>query len=1181
MPHPIVRCYNIPALQPQNMSNFVHLHTHSHYSLLDGLPSVPDLVEKVKSSKMKSIALTDHGVMYGAIEFYKACRDKGIKPVIGVEAYVAPNGRRNKRPRIDEKPYHLVLLAKNKTGYQNLVWLTSKAHLEGYYYKPRVDFELLEGRTEGIIALSACLQGEIPRAIVTGNDNQTKKVIEKYAALFGDGNFYLELQDHPTLENQGPVNNKLIEFSRSMGIPLVATNDVHYLNSEDDDAQDVLLCIQTKRLLSDPDRLTQKGEDYSLKTPDHMASVFSHAPEAVSNSVEIAERCNVEIELGKIQLPYFKTPNKATADDYLKTLCYQGINERYHLDLPPEAETPPRLKKVKERLDYELSVIERTGFASYFLIVQDFVNWAKKNSIVVGPGRGSAAGSIVSYLLNITNIDPLQYELLFERFLNPERISMPDIDMDFADTRRDEVIEHVERKYGKDHVAQIITFGTMAARAAVRDVGRVMGLPYTYCDKVAKLIPMFSTLEEALKTISELNDIYKNDPDGKRLIDTAKKLEGVARHSSTHACGVVITKDPLEKHVPLQYASQDDKTIITQYSLHPVDDLGLLKMDFLGLKNLTIIENAIAIIQKTIGQEVDLDQLPLDDKKTFSLLKKGKTTGVFQLESQGMKRYLKQLKPTELEDIIAMVSLYRPGPMELIPEYIDGKHGRRKITYLHPKLEPILNKTYGIAVYQEQVLQIARDLCGFTLGEADVLRKAIGKKIRKLLLEQKEKFIKGGVANGISKEVAKKLFDFTEPFAKYGFNRSHAACYALIAYQTAYLKANFPAQFMAALMTSDFENTDRIAIEVNEAKNMGIKVLPPDINESYSTFTVVARSLAENEPRIRFGLRAIKNVGANIVRVVIDERKKNGPYKNLEDFLTRVQSKDLNKKSLESLIKCGAMDMLGERNTLLANMDALLKFAKTAGRERDNGQTNLFNILPVAASPKLTLKSTEKAGKERKLSWEKELLGLFISEHPLDDYAEALKKISSPINSLAEQKKSSPVKIIGIITEIQRITTRAGQPMMFIKLEDTSGSLEILVFPALLQENAEIWREDKVVAVTGKLSDKDGVIKLLANKVEDIDIKELKNKDSGSPAQAGNNNVQNTVTIRLPHGTRKTVLDSLKKLLDQYPGPYQVCLHLEHPTNSKVVATKASIVYNNEVVSGIENIVGKKCVMVK
>jgi DNA polymerase-3 subunit alpha len=714
--------------------DFVHLHVHSHYSLLDGLPKIDELVAKAKEYRMKALALTDHGVMYGTIEFYQKARAAGLKPIIGVEAYIAPHGHTEKRPKIDERPFHIVLLAKNKTGYQNLIKLTSLAHLEGFYYRPRVDFDLLKKYGEGLVCLTACLQGEIPRLIINKNYDLVPAAIKKYQDIFGPDNFYLELQSHPHIEHQEEVNKKIIEFAKKLNVPLVATCDTHYLNTEDAEAQDILLCIQMKKKLDDKDRISYIGEDFSMRSPERMAEEFKDVPEALANTVKIAESCALEIELGKILLPHYEVPAGLTPESYLETLCRKGLKEKFGLQ-PGE--------KVLARLNYELEVIKKTGFSPYFLIVQDFVNWAKNNQIVVGPGRGSAAGSLVSYLLKITNIDPIKYDLLFERFLNPERISLPDIDMDFADTRRDEVIRYVEEKYGHDHVSQIITFGTMAARAAIRDVGRVLGVAYSYCDQIAKLIPVNINLEKAIEIVPELKEIYENDPEGKRLLDLAKKLEGVARHSSTHACGVLITREPLTQYVPIQYASQDDQIVISQYSLHPIEDLGLLKMDFLGLKNLTIIEMALVIIEKTAHLKIDLDKIPLDDKKTFKLLQEGKTTGVFQLESTGMKRYLRQLKPTELEDIIAMVSLYRPGPMEWIPNYIAGKHKIRQVEYLHPLLKPILERTYGVAIYQEQVMQIARDLAGFTLGEADVLRKAVGKKIRKLLNEQREKFIQG------------------------------------------------------------------------------------------------------------------------------------------------------------------------------------------------------------------------------------------------------------------------------------------------------------------------------------------------------------------------------------------------------------------------------------------------------
>ncbi|MFH1367440.1 MAG: DNA polymerase III subunit alpha [Patescibacteria group bacterium] len=1155
--------------------DFVHLHVHSHYSLLDGLPKIDELVAKAKEYRMKAVALTDHGVMYGTIEFYQKAKAAGLKPIIGVEAYIAPHGHTEKRPKIDERPFHLVLLAKNKTGYQNLIKLTSLAHLEGFYYRPRVDFDLLKKYSEGLIALTACLQGEIPRLIINKNYDLARDAIKKYREIFGPDNFYLELQSHPHIEHQEVVNKKMIEFAKELKVPLVATCDTHYLNAEDAEAQDILLCIQMKKKLDDKDRISYVGEDFSMRSPEKMAEDFKEVPEALANTVKIAERCSLEIELGKILLPHYEMPAGQTPESYLETLCQKGLKEKFGSQ--PDEE-------VLARLNYELEVIKKTGFSPYFLIVQDFVNWAKNNRIVVGPGRGSAAGSLVSYLLNITNIDPIKYNLLFERFLNPERISMPDIDMDFADTRRDEVIRYVEEKYGKDHVSQIITFGTMAARAAIRDVGRVLNVAYSYCDQVAKLIPTNLNLEKALEIVPELKEIYENDPEGKKLLDSAKKLEGVARHSSTHACGVLITREPLTQYVPIQYASQDDQIIISQYSLHPIEDLGLLKMDFLGLKNLTIVETALIIIEKTAGINIDIDKIPLDDKKTFKLLQEGKTTGVFQLESTGMKRYLRQLKPTELEDIIAMVSLYRPGPMEWIPNYIAGKHKLRQVQYLHPLLKPILERTYGVAIYQEQVMQIARDLAGFTLGEADVLRKAVGKKIRKLLNEQREKFIEGCIKNKINKEAAEKVFDFIEPFAGYGFNRAHAACYALIAYQTAYLKANFPEAFMAALLTSDLNDTDRIAIEVEECKLLDLEVLPPDINESYSTFAVTLDpKTSKVTNRLRFGLPAIKNVGANLVEEIMKERKANGHYINLEDFLSRVKTKDLNKKSLEALIKSGTLDRFGERNQMLKNIEQLLKFAKGAEKEADLRQSNLFGRLPASNIPKLRLTPEEKISKKQKLSWEKELLGLYISEHPLKEFQEELRNIVTPINELKDCfSRRTSVKIGGIITTIKKVITRSNEPMLFVRLEDQTAGLEILVFPKVLKENPTLWQEDKILIVEGKLSDKDGVIKILCNNAVEFDkekIKSLKKQTEDT-----NNSEKKSVYINISLSNyKKNILAKLKEIILAHAGDCRVFLAVEKKMGVKpqIIATSYYLDYNQDIVKKIELLLGPNNLKIK
>lgn len=1066
--------------------SFVHLHNHSHYSLLDGLTKLDEMINYAKEQGSPAIALTDHGSMYGIIEFYQKAKKAGIKPILGVETYVAPGSRHDKNTREDGRGNHLILLAKNLTGYQNLIKLISAAHLEGFYYKPRVDWELLEKYHEGLIASTACLAGEIPRLIKADKLKEARKRILEYNELFGQDNFYLELMDHPELADLEKVNAQLIEFSKELNIPLIATNDTHYFKKEDAQAQDILLCLQNKKKKTDTDRMTMIGKgDYSLRSNSEMIAAFAHVPEAIENTLKIAERCEVEIELGNIQLPFFAVPKGYDGNSYLRQWCEKEIPARY-----PQASSE-ELIKIKERLDYELSVITKMGWPSYFLIVADFINWAKDNKIVVGPGRGSAAGSIVCFLTGITNLDPLKYDLLFERFLNPERISMPDIDMDFSDLRRAEVINYVAEKYGQDHVAQIITFGTMAARAAVRDVGRVLDEPYEYCDKISKSIPMFTKLGDALKTVPELREMYANEPAARKILDYAKRLEGVARHASTHACGVLITDKPLTDYVPVQYASSADKSVISQYSLHPIEDLGLLKMDFLGLKNLTIIESALKIIKNTRGLEINIDEIPQDDPATYKLFQEGETTGVFQFESAGMKRYLRDLKPTIFEDIIAMVALYRPGPMEWIPDYIGGKHARKKVIYLHPKLAPILEKTYGVAIYQEQVMQIARDLAGFTMGQADILRKAMGKKIPALLAEQKEKFVEGCVKNGIYKEMAEKVFSFIEPFAGYGFNRSHAACYALIGYQTAYLKAHWPVEFMAALLSSDQGDSDRVAIEIEECRNMGIKIMAPDINESFASFTVVTAGTKENiaasadapVDTIRFGLNAIKNVGAHIVEMIIKERKENGPYENIFDLLERITDKDLNKKSLESLIKSGALDNHGERGKLLANIERLLSLNKEIAKSKDNKQTSLFADLPLAANlSALSLNDAPEAQQNEKLIWEKELLGLYVSEHPFNFFRPYLNNYALPIAVLKLHKGDDRIITAGVISTIKKILTRKGESMLFVKIEDAIQAVEVLIFPRLLKESPAIWQAGNTVVLEGTISEKDQELKILVNK---------------------------------------------------------------------------------------------------
>jgi len=1136
--------------------SFVHLHNHTHYSLLDGLTKIDDLIAKAKSQNCPALAITDHGNMYGVIEFYQKCLKAGIKPIIGVEAYLAPGSRFDKGTRDDARNYyHLLLLAKNNTGYQNLIKLVSKSHLEGFYYKPRIDWELLEEFHEGLIASTACLGGEIPVLIQSGRLDLARQRILDYNQLFGEGNFYLEVMDHPELENQDMVNQQLIKFSQELNVPLVATNDIHYLDKDDDEAQDILLCLQNKKKRSDTDRMRMMGYgDYSCRDPQEIVEAFKDTPSAISNTVKIAEACNVEIDLKTTHLPYFSVPESFDENSYLRHLCSLGIEGRYGKSN----------EEIDKRLDYELEVIAKMGWPSYFLIVADLVNWAKDNGIVVGPGRGSAAGSLVCYLTNITNVDPLKYELLFERFLNPDRISMPDIDLDFADTRRDEVIRYVAQKYGEDHVSQIITFGTMAARAAIRDVGRVLDEPYDYCDKLAKMIPSNYKIKDAIENLNEVKEIYEREVAARKILDFAQKLEGVSRHASTHACGVLITKEPLTNYVPLQYASSSDQSIISQYSLGPVDDLGLLKVDFLGLKNLSVIEAAIKIIKNTQGVIIDIEKVPLDDEKTLNLFKKGETTGVFQFESSGMKRYLKELKPSEFEDIVAMVALYRPGPMEWIPDFISGKHGRN-MKYLHPKLEPILRKTYGVAVYQEQVMQISRELAGFSRGEADTLRKAMGKKIPELLAEQKEKFINGCVANGIDQVLAEKVFSFIEPFAGYGFNRSHAVCYALIGYQTAYLKANYPVEFMAALLTADQNDTDRIAIEIEECRQMGIEIKAPDINESFASFTVLKDS---SKPTIRFGLKAIKNVGAHIVEEIIDERKRGGSFSNIFDLLERVSDKDLNKKSLESLIKAGALDQLEDRAVLVDNIEVLLNFSKAIKKDKDSSQLNLFGedvLAPVYPS----LEKDKELNDKEKLQWEKDLLGLYISEHPFSFFRSHLSDFCLPLTTLKDHI-GQDIFTAGVISSIKKIITKKNENMLFVKIEDGISMLEVLVFPKILKEQPDLWQEGRVVLLNANVSDKDGEIKLLVNKAINLkeeglesDIEEFKKiKISSRNNYQKNNQSSASLGIVFKEKINPEILEQLKKFLEKYPGSNSVYFKLSLDQGESMIKSDFKVKLN-------------------
>lgn len=1162
-------------------NDFTHLHVHSHYSLLDGLGKIDALVERTKELGMNSLAITDHGSMYGIIEFVQTAQKHGIKPLVGMEAYLAPNGHDKKRGKLDANPRHLTLIAQTNQGYKNLMKLSTAAHLHGYYYKPRIDYELLEKYSEGLVVLSGCLNGDIPKAIMEKRPDDAERLIAWHLEIFGRDRFYLEVQDHPNIGEQKILNEALIKYGKKFKVGLAATADSHYIHPEDAEAQDVLVCVQTGKLVSDKDRLCMLDEDFSIKSPQEVKEAWKLHPEAVDNTQKIADMTRVDFEFGVNKLPTFPLPKNKTAEQALREQSVRGLTTRYGKSLPEGA---------KQRLDYELSVIEKTGFASYFLIVSDFVNEAKRRGILVGPGRGSAAGSLVSYLTNITNVDPLKYNLLFERFLNPERVSMPDIDLDFADDRRGEVIDYVRQKYGAEHVSQIITFGTMAARAAVRDAGRALGFPYAFCDTVAKAIPMFTNFEQALSQTGELKQLYDSDPQAKKLIDTARKLEGVCRHASTHAAAVVITDAPLTEYVPLQLSStsEGEKDTVTQYSMGPVESLGLLKMDFLGLKNLTIIQKAIDIIKERHDTTINLDDIPLQDSAAYQLLQEGKSVGVFQLESAGMRRYLKELKPTEFEDIISILALYRPGPMDSIPDFIAAKHGRKKITYLHKILEPILEKTYGVIVTQDQVLQIAREFAGFTYAEADILRKAVGKKIKELLDEQRQKFVTGAIENkGIDKSTAEKVWDFIEPFARYGFNRAHAACYAMIAYQTAYLKANYPAEFMAALLTSDEGNTDRQAIEVADALSFNIPILPPDINESERDFTVVTTK--EDQSAIRFGLGAIKNVGHNAVDAIIKERRAHGPFQDISDVFRRLDSKDINRKSVESLARAGAFDCVAERGLVLENSEKLLEFNRSLHRKKDKGQQNLFGggAIEVAA-PTAQLTPTSPASKDDRLAWEKELLGLYISEHPLQELAAELERIATPLADLPSFRPQTTTRIAGVITRLNKIITKSGQPMVFALIEDLTGKVEVLVFPKLLETTSDLWQDSGRVIVEGKLSDKDGETKVLADKVWALTKDTIASMGRSpaprrAPARAATSPSKPVLRIYTSASLARPELEAIHTILQKYhseTGELPVELIIPRHGALTHVATPFKVMRDDALVRELSNVAGQQAVRI-
>ncbi|MDP3957037.1 MAG: DNA polymerase III subunit alpha [bacterium] len=1172
--------------------SFTHLHVHSHYSLLTALPKIEELLAQAKEFGMTSIALTDTSALYGAVEFQSKAKEYGIKPIFGAEIYVCKDLHSKNNTAEDRRRNQLVLLVKNETGYKNLMKIISIAQLEGFYYKARADKNLLRQHHEGLIALSGSLQGEVPSEIIYGNYERAKASALEYQDIFGEENFYLELGPNFEYENQVIANQGLAQISRETGIPVVATSDVHYVKREHAEIQDILLCIRDNKKVTDKERFSMMSLDLSLRSGKEMAEIFKGFPAAIENTEKIAALCDFRIRMDESHLPEFPLPEGKLADEFLRELCELGLKKRY---------TGKKItSEQRTRMEYELSVIKSTGFASYFLIVQDFVNWAKNNGVVVGPGRGSAAGSFIAYLTGITNIDPIEYNLLFERFLNPERISMPDVDMDFADDRRDDVLNYVREKYGNDHVAQIITFGTMAARAAVRDVGRALGFPYDLCDKTSKMIPMFTSIHKALKEVPEFTQWYGGSADVKRLVDAAMKVEGLVRHASMHACGVVITKDPVTEYTPLQRVSGSREGVVTQYSAstksNAVEKIGLLKMDFLGLKNLTIIQNTLRIVRKIKQPDIDIEKIPLDDELTFRLLQEARTTGIFQLESSGMKRYLKQLKPTIFEDIVAMVALYRPGPMEYIPDFIAGKHGTKKIEYLHPTLEPILRNTYGVAVYQEQLMQIARDLAGFSYGEADVLRKAVGKKIKELVAKQREKFIEGCVKNGIRKNIGEKVFSFIEPFAGYGFNRSHAACYALIGYQTAYLKAHYPAEFMAALLTSDQDNIDRIAIEVHEAKEMGIEVLPPHINESFGEFAVIigvdpaSTRLGEagRIERVRFGLNAIKNVGRIVVEEIVEERKRGGKYATLEQFIERVKTKDLNKKSVEALIKVGALEGFGERSQLLESIDAIQKHGKNLKAIADTHQNSLFGDMAIATSA-IQLSPAIPATKKMKLSWEKELLGLYVSDHPISEYQTYFDKATVALCELEKKPDQARVRIGGVITDVRKILTKNQNTMYFIGLEDMTGRVELLVFGKTALQTGESWIEDEVVIVDARVSHKDGMFRCIAESVERVsqntvhqfaraeatrtqsDALRAKNNPETPPEET----TKERLIITIKNDAPPKIIEHLSQLLKTIPtGPQKVAVRIQ----GAVIETTFALAPTEEHLTQIRNLDGVESV---
>ena len=1189
---------------------FTHLHVHTEYSLLDGSNKIKEYVKRVRELGMDSAAITDHGVMYGVIDFYKAAKAEGINPIIGCEVYVAPNSRFDKElTGGEDRYYHLVLLAENNTGYANLMKIVSRGFTEGYYYKPRVDMEVLNEFHEGIIALSACLAGEVQRYISKGLIDEAQKAARKYEACFGKGNYFLELQDHGIPE-QKTVNAALLKMSKERDIPLVVTNDVHYTYAEDEKSHDVLLCIQTAKKLADEDRMRYVGGQYYVKSEEEMKGLFPYAWEAVENTQRIADRCHVEIEFGVTKLPHFEVPEGYDSWTYLNKLCYDGLYERYGVredvktadragEEPgrtaeadslepgrPEAGNRPASggipegqsrESLIERLEYELNVIRNMGYVDYFLIVWDFINYAKVNDIMVGPGRGSAAGSIVSYCLKITDIDPIKYNLLFERFLNPERVSMPDIDIDFCFERRQEVIDYVGEKYGADKVVQIVTFGTMAAKGVIRDVGRVMDLPYSYVDSIAKMVPneLNVTIDRALSANPEFRKMYETDEQVKSLIDMSKRLEGLPRHTSMHAAGVVICSKPAEEFVPLSRGS--DGAITTQFTMTTIEELGLLKMDFLGLRTLTVIQNAVHFVEKTKGVHLDMNQIDYDDKAVLASLGTGRTDGVFQLESGGMKNFMKELKPQSLEDIIAGISLYRPGPMDFIPKYIKGKNSHQAIVYSCPQLEPILASTYGCIVYQEQVMQIVRDLGGYTLGRSDLVRRAMSKKKQAVMEKERDNFIYGNeeegvpgcVAKGIDENVAKQIYSDMMDFAKYAFNKSHAACYAVIAYQTAYLKYYYPVEFMAALLTSVIDFPSKVSEYIVTCRNMGISILPPDINAGEAGFSVT-------DGGIRYALTAIKSVGHPVIEALVKEREERGEYKNLKDFITRVADKEVNKRAVENFIKAGALDGLdGTRKQFMSVYVQIMDSIQHDKKNNMAGQISLFDIVSEEDKEDFEIKMPDvgEYSKEMLLAFEKEVLGIYISGHPLEEYAQMWKKNITNTTTdflLDEETGETAVKdgqnatIGGIITDKKIKYTKNDKVMAFLQIEDLVGSIEVVVFPRDYERNSAKLLEDSKVFVKGRVSvedEKDG--KLICERITGFD------------------EISRKLWIKFP--TKEAYEAAEQELfarLAESDGGDSVCIYVENPKAVKNLPPNRNVKADRELVMQLGALYGEENVRV-